>query len=88
MKIRIATYNVHKCKGLDGRVSVKRIAEVLSELDADVVALQEIFGIQAEYLARRCACTPRSGRTVSCWAMRMAILFSAGTRSGRTAISM
>jgi endonuclease/exonuclease/phosphatase family metal-dependent hydrolase len=51
VKLRIATYNVHKCKGLDGRVSVKRIAEVLSELDADVVALQEIFGVQAEYLA-------------------------------------
>ena len=51
MKIRIATYNVHKCKGLDGRVSVKRIADVLSELDADVVALQEIFGVQGEYLA-------------------------------------
>jgi endonuclease/exonuclease/phosphatase family metal-dependent hydrolase len=51
VKIRIATYNVHKCKGLDGRVSVKRIAEVLSELDADVVALQEIFGQQGEYLA-------------------------------------
>lgn len=53
MKIRIATYNVHKCKGLDGRVSVKRIAEVLSELNADVVALQEIFGQQGEYLAEQ-----------------------------------
>lgn len=52
MKFRISTYNVHKCKGLDGRVSVKRIAEVLQELDADVVALQEIFGQQGEFLAK------------------------------------
>ena len=52
MKLRIATYNVHKCKGLDGRVSVQRIAGVIGELDADVVALQEIFGAQAERLAR------------------------------------
>lgn len=51
MKLRIATYNVHKCKGLDGRVSVKRIANVLRELNADVVALQEIFGQQARVLA-------------------------------------
>ena len=36
VKFRIATYNVHKCKGLDGRVSVKRIADVLSEINADV----------------------------------------------------
>jgi endonuclease/exonuclease/phosphatase family metal-dependent hydrolase len=52
VKLRIATYNVHKCKGLDGRVSVQRIAGVIGELDADVVALQEIFGAQAERLAR------------------------------------
>jgi endonuclease/exonuclease/phosphatase family metal-dependent hydrolase len=51
MKLRIATYNVHKCKGLDGRVSVKRIADVLRELKADVIALQEVFGTQAEHLA-------------------------------------
>jgi endonuclease/exonuclease/phosphatase family metal-dependent hydrolase len=51
VKIRIATYNVHKCKGLDGRVSVKRIADVLSEMNADVIALQEIFQKQAEQLA-------------------------------------
>lgn len=51
MNIRIATYNVHKCKGLDGRVSLKRIADVLSEIDADVVAMQEVFHQQAEHLA-------------------------------------
>jgi endonuclease/exonuclease/phosphatase family metal-dependent hydrolase len=52
VKLRIATYNVHKCKGLDGRVSVPRIAQVIRDLNADVVALQEVFAGQAEALAR------------------------------------
>ncbi len=40
--LRIATYNVHKCQGLDRRVRPARIASVLREIDADVVALQEV----------------------------------------------
>ncbi|HVG30985.1 MAG TPA: endonuclease/exonuclease/phosphatase family protein [Pyrinomonadaceae bacterium] len=39
---RIVTYNVHKCQGLDRRVRPARIASVLRELDADVIALQEV----------------------------------------------
>lgn len=42
-KIRIATYNIHKCVGIDRRFSPERIAEVLQEIDADVVALQEVL---------------------------------------------
>ncbi|WP_161138827.1 endonuclease/exonuclease/phosphatase family protein [Propylenella binzhouense] len=38
----IATYNIHSCVGLDGRREPERVAEVLHELDADVVALQEV----------------------------------------------
>ena len=49
--MRIATYNVHKCRGLDGRVRPERIAKVIAALDADAIALQEIFAEQAEYLA-------------------------------------
>jgi len=41
--LRIATYNIHKCVGLDRRFSPERIAEVLREIDADVVALQEVL---------------------------------------------
>src|SRR5215831_542821 len=41
--MRIVTYNIHKGRGMDGRVSIKRIAEVLAEVDADIVALQEVF---------------------------------------------
>ncbi|MGH9517901.1 MAG: endonuclease/exonuclease/phosphatase family protein [Terriglobales bacterium] len=45
-RIRIATYNVHKCRGLDRRTSPERIAEVINELDADVVAIQEILNVK------------------------------------------
>jgi endonuclease/exonuclease/phosphatase family metal-dependent hydrolase len=38
-----ATYNVHGCVGLDGVVDVARIADVLADLDADVIALQEVL---------------------------------------------
>ena len=41
--MRIVTYNIHKGRGMDGRVSIKRIADVLGELDADIIALQEVF---------------------------------------------
>ncbi len=38
----IASYNVHRCRGLDGRHDPGRIAAVLTELGADVVGLQEV----------------------------------------------
>jgi endonuclease/exonuclease/phosphatase family metal-dependent hydrolase len=43
--IRIASYNVHKCRGMDRRVRPQRVADVLRELDADVIALQEVVSI-------------------------------------------
>ena len=39
--LRIATYNVHKCVGTDNRFDPGRIAAVIRELDADILALQE-----------------------------------------------
>ena len=44
-QLRVATYNVHKCRGLDQRTRPDRIARVISELDADVVAIQEILDV-------------------------------------------
>jgi len=44
--IRVATYNIHKCRGLDGRTRPHRIAKVIRELDADVVALQEVLDVE------------------------------------------
>jgi endonuclease/exonuclease/phosphatase family metal-dependent hydrolase len=40
--IRIASYNTHGGVGRDGHFVPKRIAEVLRELDADIIALQEV----------------------------------------------
>jgi endonuclease/exonuclease/phosphatase family metal-dependent hydrolase len=45
-RIRVATYNIHKCRGLDRRTSPERIAAVIIELEADVVALQEVLDVQ------------------------------------------
>jgi endonuclease/exonuclease/phosphatase family metal-dependent hydrolase len=42
--LRVATYNIHRCRGMDRRVMPARIAEVLREIDADVIALQEVIG--------------------------------------------
>lgn len=41
--LRVVTYNVHKCRGMDRKVDPSRIAEVLRGLDADVIALQEVI---------------------------------------------
>lgn len=40
--IRLLTYNVHGCVGTDGRLSSKRIADVIAEADPDIAALQEL----------------------------------------------
>ncbi len=42
--LRVATYNVHKCRGMDGRTRPERIASVLKGLRADIIALQEVVG--------------------------------------------
>jgi endonuclease/exonuclease/phosphatase family metal-dependent hydrolase len=39
--LRVATYNVHACVGTDRRHDPDRVASVVGELDADIVALQE-----------------------------------------------
>ena len=45
MKLRVVTYNVHRCRGMDRRVRPQRIVEVLGEINADVIALQEVLSI-------------------------------------------
>src|SRR5437879_4653401 len=45
-RVRIATYNIHKCQGLDRRISPTRIASVIRELDADIIALQEVLDVR------------------------------------------
>jgi endonuclease/exonuclease/phosphatase family metal-dependent hydrolase len=43
-KLRVVTYNIHRCRGLDGRTRPQRIAAVLATIDADIIALQEVIG--------------------------------------------
>lgn len=42
MALTIATYNIHRAFGTDGRFAPDRIAEVVREMGADVIALQEV----------------------------------------------
>jgi endonuclease/exonuclease/phosphatase family metal-dependent hydrolase len=46
--VRVATYNIHRCRGMDRRVMPARIAEVLRGISADVIALQEVVGAGPE----------------------------------------
>lgn len=46
--LRIASYNVHKCTGMDARRDPERIAEVIRSLDADIISLQEILSDPGE----------------------------------------
>lgn len=41
-RIRVLTYNIHHAEGIDGRLDVARIAKVITECKADLVALQEV----------------------------------------------
>ena len=40
--MKVASYNIHKCRGMDGIVRPDRIVSVIGEIDADLVALQEV----------------------------------------------
>src|SRR5712671_3364578 len=70
-RFRVATYNTHKCRGIDGRIRPSRVAEVLNELGADVIALQEVVSLkgarkeqdQAQYLADAAGYDYRIGET-------------------------
>lgn len=41
-KVRIMTYNVHSCIGMDGKLAPERIARVIARYSPDIVALQEL----------------------------------------------
>jgi endonuclease/exonuclease/phosphatase family metal-dependent hydrolase len=70
-RLRIATYNIHKCRGVDGRVHPERVARVLEEVNADIVSLQEVVSHegassadhQADYLAGKLGLFGAMGET-------------------------
>lgn len=70
MPLTVATYNVHGCVGSDGRRDTERVLGVLRELDADVIALQELewrpvaaLDLLADF-ARRLDCEGIAGPTL------------------------
>ncbi|ANH06901.1 MULTISPECIES: endonuclease/exonuclease/phosphatase family protein [Shinella] len=62
----IASYNVHKCVGVDRRFDPERTASVIAEIDADIIAIQEAdkrFGersglLNLDILERDCGLVP------------------------------
>ena len=69
-RIRIVSYNVHACIGRDQRFAPERIADVLEELNADFVALQEVEDrpyrgmTVTDYLAERLGMHAHRGATL------------------------
>ncbi|MFN9083801.1 MAG: endonuclease/exonuclease/phosphatase family protein, partial [Acidobacteriota bacterium] len=41
-EVRVLTYNIHHGEGIDGRFDLQRIARVIQNSHADIVALQEV----------------------------------------------
>ena len=41
-RLRVATFNVHHCEGVDGRLDIERVANVIENTRADLIALQEL----------------------------------------------
>lgn len=68
--MKLATWNIHRCIGRDGEKSPARCAAVLQEIDADVVALQEVESRPGHeldvlaYLARETASQATPGMTM------------------------
>jgi endonuclease/exonuclease/phosphatase family metal-dependent hydrolase len=68
-RVVVASYNIHRCVGLDGRRDPGRIAQVIQTLGADVVALQEVDSspaapVQMELLAHLAGLEVISGPTL------------------------
>ena len=42
MQLRVASFNIHHGVGLDGKLDLDRIAEVVRSTGAEVVGLQEV----------------------------------------------
>jgi endonuclease/exonuclease/phosphatase family metal-dependent hydrolase len=71
-EIRVVTYNIHRCIGTDGERDPQRIAQVLCDLEPDIVALQEVdtsldtrtYLGQLHTLARSTGLDPIAGPTL------------------------
>ncbi|QJE97767.1 endonuclease/exonuclease/phosphatase family protein [Luteolibacter luteus] len=42
LPLRVMTYNIHSCVGIDGKIRPERVARVINHFDPDIVAVQEV----------------------------------------------
>ena len=62
--LRIASYNVHSCRGTDGRKDAQRIVRVIEECGCDTVGLQEV-DYRLDYIAQKLGMQPIPGLTLA-----------------------
>ncbi len=90
LPLRVVTYNIHRCRGMDRRVRPERIAALLATIDPDIVALQEVIGpglaepATPRNSVRRSAWAGSWRRPANCGVISSATSSSAASRSGTT----
>lgn len=63
MKLRIATYNIHKgMTSFSGRPRIHALKQALAQLDADLLFLQEVQGRHDRHAVRHAAHWPQGGQ--------------------------
>lgn len=74
MEIKMLTLNIHHGKGMDGKLNLNRIAEVIKETDADLIGLNEVdrcfsrrsgYVDQLSWLSERLNMNPAFGTAVT-----------------------
>ena len=62
--LRIASYNVHGCRGTDGKKDAQRIVQVIEELGCDTIGLQEV-DYRLDYIAQKLGMQAIPGLTLA-----------------------
>ena len=62
--LRIASYNVHSCRGTDGKKDAQRIVKVIEELGCDTIGLQEV-DYRLDYIAQKLGMQAIPGLTLA-----------------------
>src|SRR5688572_28650006 len=77
LQVRVATFNIRHGRAFDGRnswpIRFRAVAQVIDELDADCIGLQEVFAFQLRSLrrhVRKNTFTAETARTNTWWGER------------------
>ena len=62
--LRIASYNVHGCRGTDGKKDAQRIVQVIEDLGCDTIGLQEV-DYRLDYIAQKLGMQAIPGLTLA-----------------------